>query len=144
MGKKKEKDVRFGKFGTVSFTATSKINDFVSYLEEGKVMGTRCNKCNEAFFPPRADCHHCLESDVEWFEIDTPGRLVTFSKMKYGPIGFEDDLPYTIAVVEFDGFRMFGRISDSMPDDDIKIGMTMTVSANPLSNGKMNYVFNGN
>ncbi|HIC85601.1 MAG TPA: DNA-binding protein, partial [Desulfobacterales bacterium] len=54
--KEREIDERFKKFGTVSFTATTKVNDFVSYLEQGKVMGTRCKKCNLMFFPPRADC----------------------------------------------------------------------------------------
>jgi hypothetical protein len=39
---KKEVDDRFKKFGTVSFTAISKTNDFIDYLEEGRVMGTRC------------------------------------------------------------------------------------------------------
>ena len=38
MGKKREVDDRFKKFGTVSFTATTKVNDFVSQLEDGKVM----------------------------------------------------------------------------------------------------------
>ena len=33
MAIKKEQDLRFKKFGTVSFTAITKTNDFVSYLE---------------------------------------------------------------------------------------------------------------
>ena len=56
MGKKKEVDDRFKKFGTVSFTSITKINDFIDSLEKGKVMGTRCKGCGLAFFPPRADC----------------------------------------------------------------------------------------
>ena len=35
-------DDRFKKFGTVSFTAITKTNDFIDYLEKGKVAGTRC------------------------------------------------------------------------------------------------------
>ena len=42
MGKKKEVDERFKKFGTVSFTSIAKTNDFIDYLEGGKVEGTRC------------------------------------------------------------------------------------------------------
>jgi hypothetical protein len=34
MAKKKEADHRFKKFGTVSFTAITKTNDFVGYLEQ--------------------------------------------------------------------------------------------------------------
>jgi len=50
---KKEVDDRFKKFGTVSFTAITKTNDFISYLEEGKVMGTKCNECGAVYFPPK-------------------------------------------------------------------------------------------
>ncbi|GAF99700.1 unnamed protein product, partial [marine sediment metagenome] len=52
MSKRKEVDDRFKKFGTVSFTAITKTNDFVGYLEDNKVMGTRCKDCGMAFFPP--------------------------------------------------------------------------------------------
>ncbi|RLB37641.1 MAG: DNA-binding protein, partial [Deltaproteobacteria bacterium] len=40
MGKKKDVDTRFSRFGTVSFTSITKVNDFIDYLEQGKVMGT--------------------------------------------------------------------------------------------------------
>ncbi len=139
---KKEIDVRFKKFGTVSFTSTSKVNDFIDYLDQGKVVGTRCSKCGLDFFPPRADCFNCLGSDLEWFDAaaDT-GELVTFSKMKYGPVGFENDLPYTIAVADFGKYKIFGRMDNDLADEAIKIGMKVKVSANSLDNGNMNYVF---
>ena len=66
---KKEVDDRFKKFGTVSFTAITKTNDFVGNLEQGKITGTKCKKCGLTFFPPRADCYQCLASDMEWFEV---------------------------------------------------------------------------
>ncbi|MFH1153959.1 MAG: Zn-ribbon domain-containing OB-fold protein [Pseudomonadota bacterium] len=139
---KQEIDDRFKRFGTVGFTATSKVNDFIGYLDQGKVMGTRCNRCNRDFFPPRADCCQCLGKDLEWFNAaESTGKLVTYSKMQYGPVGFEKDLPYTIAVVDFGSFRMFGRISGDIPDEAIAIGMDMTVRANKLGDDKMNFVF---
>jgi hypothetical protein len=90
---KKDLDTRFSKFGTVSFTSITKTNDFVDYLEQGKVMGTRCKGCGLKFFPPRADCYKCLSSDMEWFEVAGKGKLLTFSKLQYGPVGFEGDFP---------------------------------------------------
>lgn len=139
---KKEIDDRFKRFGTVGFTATSRVNDFMGYLDDGKVMGTRCSKCGLDFFPPRADCCQCLGSDLEWFDASaSKGTLVTFSKMKYGPVGFEGDLPYTIAVVDFGSFKMFGRISKDISDDDIQIGMTLSARANALAGDRMNFVF---
>ena len=101
MGRRKEPDKRFAKFGTVSFTATTKVNDFIDHLESGKVMGTRCNGCGRMFFPPRADCFACLASDMEWNEVKGPGRLVTYSRLEYAPVGFEADLPYRIALLDY-------------------------------------------
>ena len=37
MSKKKEVDDRFKQFGTVSFTAITKTNDFIDYLKDNKV-----------------------------------------------------------------------------------------------------------
>jgi uncharacterized OB-fold protein len=142
MGKKKrEVDDRFKKFGTVSFTSITKVNDFISYLEDGKVMGTRCNECGLFFFPPRADCHQCLTSDMEWVEVSGKGKLVTYSKLEFAPIGFGDDLPYAIAVLDYGEYKIFGRISSDVPEDEIQVGMEMTTKANTLSNGQLNFVF---
>jgi len=138
---KKEVDARFKKFGTVSFTATTKTNDFIGYLEQGKIMGTRCKKCNISFFPPRADCYQCLSSDMEWFEVAGTGKLRAYSKLQYGPIGFEGDLPYCIAVLDYGDYKVFGRIDKELADEEIKIGMDMKAVPNTLPNGQLNYVF---
>lgn len=139
--KKAEIDDRFKKFGTVSFTAVTKINDFIGFLEEGKVMGTRCLDCGALYFPPRADCFQCFSSRKEWFEVTGSGKLLTFSRLKYAPVGFEDDLPYCIAVVDYGKFKVFGRIAASVPEEEIRIGMSLKTVANPLTGGRLNYVF---
>ena len=141
MGKKREVDDRFKKFGTVSFTAITKVNDFVSQLEQGKVMGTRCKGCDAVYFPPRSDCAKCLSSDMAWFEVAGKGKLVSYSKLEYAPIGFGDDLPYAIALLDYGDYKVFGRIADEVPDAEIQVGMEMTTRPNTLSNGQLNFVF---
>jgi uncharacterized protein len=141
MAKKKEEDLRFKKFGTVSFTAITKTNDFVGYLEQGKVMGTKCKDCGTMFFPPRADCYKCLTSNVEWFEVTGKGKLVTYSKLEYGPVGFEADLPYAIALADYGVYKVFGRLSKNIPENEIKVGMDVKAVVNNLPNGHVNYVF---
>ncbi len=138
---KKEADVRFSKFGTVSFTSITKTNDFIDQLEKGQVMGTRCKKCGQVFFPPRVDCFNCLSSDMEWFPVEGAGKLLTYSKLQYGPVGFEGDLPYTIAVLDYGKYKVFGRIAKEISDDQLKVGMSMKTVVNSLPGGKVNYVF---
>jgi uncharacterized OB-fold protein len=141
MGKKREVDDRFKKFGTVSFTSITKTNDFIAHLENGKVMGTRCKDCGLVFFPPRADCYQCLASNMEWFEIAGTGKLLTYSKLEYAPVGFDGDLPYAIALLDYGDYKVFGRIAPGLPDEEIKVGMDMKTVPNTLANGQLNYVF---
>jgi uncharacterized OB-fold protein len=138
---KKEVDDRFGKFGTVSFTSISKVNDFIDYLAQGKVMGTRCKACGAKHFPPVADCAECLSSDVEWFEVAGTGSLVSFSTLTYGPAGFEDDIPYSIALLDYGDYKVFGRIAKDIPEKELSIGMAMKTEPVTLPNGQLSYVF---
>lgn len=141
MGIRKEVDDRFKKFGTVSFTSITKINDFIGYLESGTVKGTRCKTCGLVFFPPRADCHQCLSDNMEWFEVSGTGKLITYSKLAFAPIGFEQDVPYSIALLDYEDYKVFGRIDRDLPDEEIKVGMEMKTAPNRLPNGQLNYVF---
>ena len=138
---KKEVDDRFKKFGTVSFTAITKTNDFISHLEQGKVMGTKCKDCGALYFPPRSDCYKCLTSNMEWFEVFGIGKLLSFSELKYGPVGFEDDLPYTIALLDYGDYKVFGRISKDIPYEDLAVGMELKADSSILPNGQLSYVF---
>lgn len=141
MGSVKDLDVRFKKFGTVSFTAISKVNDFIDYLENGRVAGTRCRSCGKTFFPPRADCSQCLTEDMQWFEVQGPGRLVTYSRLQFAPEGFQDDVPYSIALLDFGDFKMFGRIAPEVPEDALELGTAMVPAARSLPNGQLTYEF---
>ena len=78
---------------------------------------------------------------MDWIEVAGDGKLISFSKLKYGPTGFEDDLPYTIAVADFGEVKVFGRMSKEIPDDDITIGMSVKVSPVNLSNEKIAHEF---
>jgi hypothetical protein len=141
MAEKAKSDERFKKFGTVSFTSLTKTNDFVDFLEKGQIAGTRCQGCGRIFFPPRADCFQCLDSRMEWHEVTGSGRLVSFSKLEYGPAGFQEDVPYSIALLDYGAFKVFGRIGNDVPEADLTVGMPMKTIANRLPNGQLNYVF---
>jgi len=130
----------FENFGTVSFTAESKTEEFLKYLEQGKVMTTRCRKCGTAHFPPKMDCPSCLSNDMEWFEISGNGKLVTCTTIHYGPSGFEDKAPYSLAIADFDGIRIFGKIDKRLSENEIHPGMPVTIV--PVKDGaKIAYEF---
>jgi len=132
----------FEKFGVVSHTKEGKASDFVTYLEQGKVMATRCRKCQTSYFPPQVDCPKCLISDMEWFEITGSGKLITFSVVNYGPLGFEDRAPYIVAIGEFeDGVKIFATFSQGVEEQDITVGMPLKVAPVKLPGDRISYEF---
>ena len=78
---------------------------------------------------------------MEWFEVSGKGKLVTYSKLQYAPIGFEGDVPYCIALVDYGDYKVFGRIASDLAEDEIQVGMEVQTVVNTLPNGQLNYVF---
>jgi uncharacterized OB-fold protein len=56
-------------------------------------------------------------------------------------MGFEGDLPYCIAVLDYGNYRVFGRIAKDLADEEIRIGMEMKAVVNKLPNNQLNYIF---
>ena len=132
----------FDKFGKVAFVSETKAADFVNHLEEGKVMVTKCKACGTIYSPPKMDCPMCNSSDVDWLEVKGKGKLITFTTVQFAPTGFEEDLPYTLALAEFEeGIRIFGRLSKEIPIDDIQIGLGLKVRPVTLADDKVSYEF---
>ncbi len=138
---KNELDTRFSEFGTVSFASVTRVNDFIGHLEAGKLTGTRCAKCAKIFFPPRAQCCECFSSEMEWFEVCGEGELVSFSTLQYAPTGFTEETPYTIALVDYKDYKVFGRIDGSIPPEELSVGMKLKAVPSRTSNGHLTYLF---
>jgi uncharacterized OB-fold protein len=130
----------FEKFGIVNHTKESKAADFVTYLEQGKVMAARCKKCETMYFPPQVDCPKCLSNDMEWFQVKGRGKLLTYGVVNYGPLGFEDKAPYTLAVAEFEeGIKVFATLSRDIVEDEIAVGMVLEVVPARLPDDRFSY-----
>ena len=131
----------FEKFGRVSFTSQTKVAPFVDYLEKGKVVASHCAQCGTRYFPPRADCYVCLSDNLEFEEISGTGSLVSFTTANYAPTGFEEDVPYTLALVDFNGVKVFGRMSKDVPVEELAVGMAVRPVTVQLSGGQVSYEF---
>jgi len=113
-------------FGKVNFSPFTKVTDFAQHLKDGRIMGSRCNKCSAISFPPRADCEACMSGDFEFFEMTGKSVLNTYTKIVAAPTGFEDETPYIVGVVDLEeGGRALAWFGESIKEDDIKIGMEL-------------------
>lgn len=136
-----EIDDRFRRFGTVGFTGITRVNEFIAQLEQGRVAGTRCRDCGQVFFPPRADCRVCFSRQMAWFPVEGTGRLVSWSRLAFGPAGFQEDIPYTIALLDFGDYKVFGRIDRALPEEELSVGLPMKVRVERLPGDRLSYVF---
>ena len=113
------------------------INDygFEQFLNEGKLMGSRCNVCETLYVPPRSLCPGCRHSEMEWAETAGEGRLAAFTSISIGTPammkeGYDRNNPYCSGAVELaEGARVVARIEgvDSQHPETIEVGMPLRV-----------------
>ena len=85
---------------------------FWDAVQERKFLLQRCRSCGNYWFPPSAQCRHCLSAHSEWQEASGNGRIYSFVVYHrlYHP-AFEQDLPYVVAIVELrEGPRLLSNI----------------------------------
>lgn len=115
-------------FGKVNFSPYTKVTDFAQYLKDGRLMASHCKACGATSFPPRADCGECMSGDFDYQEVSGKATLLTYTTIVAPPTGFEDMVPYTVGVVDLvEGGRLLAWIGDSVPIEEVKIGMEFQV-----------------
>ena len=105
------------------------------FLNEEKLMGSKCKKCGTLFAPPRPICTKCFSSEMEWVEMKGKGKLAAFTCIAVGPPfmikeGYDRQHPYCSGVVELEeGVRVVSRVEgvDTTKPETIKVGMPLTV-----------------
>jgi uncharacterized OB-fold protein len=129
----------------------TKVARFADDLAAGTIMSTSCKKCGKKYYPPRADCSACMNSEMEWRPLKGEGRLVTFTKiyvppehfairqplMPFSSVQFE---PCPVGILEVEGGL---RIMGWMPKIDlkkIKVGMNLKATPQILPDGKVTIV----
>ena len=108
---------------------------YEQFLNQGKLMGSKCKKCGALFVPPRPICIKCHGSGMEWVELKGKGKLAAFTCIAVGPPfmieeGYDRKHPYCSGVVELEeGVRIVARIEgiDTSKPETIKIGAPLRV-----------------
>jgi len=76
--------------------------DYSEALKENKLLGLKCKECGAITVPPKMACQKCTSPDMEIVELKGNGRIRTFTTVNVAPEGREDEIPYTILLVELD------------------------------------------
>ncbi len=116
---------------SIPFTAAS----FNRFLNEKKLMASRCTACGARYLPPRPICPQCHSSQMEWEELDGKGKLAAFTSIYVVPTGMANqgygrENPYLTGIVELDGglkISAFLLGFDARRPESISIGTPLSV-----------------
>ncbi len=91
--------------------ATPETKEFWDGAKRHELRIQRCRSCGKAYFFPRPFCPFCSSKDVEWFTASGKGKLYSYVINHRAAYGFQDYVPYVIAIVQLDeGPRMMSNI----------------------------------
>jgi uncharacterized OB-fold protein len=93
-----------------------------------RMGGTACENCGRAFFPPRTFCPDCRRKGrIVQKQMSGRGKIHSFTVVHVALEGFEQLVPYILAIIELDeGPRVTGLLCDVAPYD---VGIGMPVQA---------------
>ena len=96
-----------------------------------------CDDCNRYIYYPRIVCPHCMSSNISWHESKGTGKIYSYTIVRFGPPGFEEDVPYISALVELDeGVRMISNLVEC-DLEDIKCDIPVEVTFKPQGTVKL-------
>ena len=81
-----------------------------------RLIGVKCKGCNKVYFPPRPLCPKCRSrGTVEPYQLKGEGKVVSWTVIRAAPEGFEDQVPYAVAMIQLDdGGMIAGQIVDTI------------------------------
>jgi len=111
------------------------IQSYLEFLQNRKLMGSKCKKCGALYVPIRKLCTKCNTANMEWVEMSGKGELAAFTSITVGTPyfiqkGYDRNKPYCFSIIKLQEGPMVSAqlvgIDESKPDT-IKIGMPVKV-----------------
>lgn len=86
------------------------------------MVGEICPHCSVKIFPPRDICPDCGGEAKELYTFSGRGEVYSYTTVYDAPDGFEDSIPYTVAMVKLaEGPMVTAQLTD-FADNEVAIG----------------------
>jgi uncharacterized OB-fold protein len=83
-----------------------------------RLEASKCKKCGKVFFPPRLICSNCRGREFDKIRLSDQGKIITFTTIRVAPDQFNEQVPYSVAIVELnEGVRITTQVVDCKPED---------------------------
>jgi uncharacterized OB-fold protein len=118
---------------------------FWDATREGRLLVQWCTACDRGVFYPRWLCPHCgAAGPLQWRQASgraTVHAAVVEHRPELAGAAFAEGEPFCVALVELqEGVRMMTNVV-GCPPDGVSIGMAVTVTWEPLSDGRQLALF---
>ncbi len=87
------------------------------------LVGEVCPHCDAKIFPPRDVCPSCGGEAKTAYAFSGRGQVYSYTRMAEGPAGFDENAPYTVALIKLEeGPLVTAQLTD-LGDHPVEIGM---------------------
>ncbi|MCP4760539.1 MAG: Zn-ribbon domain-containing OB-fold protein [archaeon] len=113
------------------------VYSYLEYLNNKKLMGSKCKKCGEMYVPPRKICTKCNAlNEMEWVEMSGNGKVAAYSCIGVGTTfmadkGYSMKKPYCFSVIKLnEGPMISGQLIgvDELKPETITIEMPVKMT----------------
>ena len=96
---------------------------YFDFIEEGRIMGSRCGACGDVSLPPRPVCKECGSVEMRWEELGGGGEVRAYTVINIPLSRMEDRSPYAVGVMKLDdGPSVSGLILGVTSGDELSVG----------------------
>jgi uncharacterized OB-fold protein len=89
------------------------------------LVGEVCPHCAAKIFPPRDVCPECAKEAKTPFQFSGKGEVYSFTTIYNAPAGYEQQVPYTVALVKLvEGPMVTAQLTD-IDNQNVEIGMSV-------------------
>lgn len=105
---------------------------FRALKDEGKIMGSRCQRCGVSYVPARQFCERCMDELEDWFDAGTRGEVHAFTHLSVDPDGGRLPEPQAIAFVRMADGGIVHRLGE-VERSQVRIGMQVEAVLKPAA-----------
>lgn len=96
------------------------------------LVGEVCKQCGAKLFPPRDVCPECSQPAYEPYKFSGKGKIYSYSTIYQAPTGYEEFVPYTVALIELEeGPLVTAQLTD-MDRSEVEIGVPVEMVTRKL------------
>lgn len=98
------------------------------------LVGEVCPHCEARLFPPRDVCPECGKEAKNLYQFSGRGEVYSYTTIYDPPAGFEEQAPYTVALVKLEeGPLVTAQLTD-MGEQPVEIGTPVEMVTRKLRN----------